>query len=74
MIQMVKDHKFKQEIYIPGFREMTMEDIPVVCNLLNEHLNEFKVHINFTPEEVKHFLFPQKGVVYSFVVEDEKSG
>jgi hypothetical protein len=73
MSQMVKIHKFKQDTYINGFREMTVADIPIVCDLLNAHLNEFKVHINFSPEEVKHFLLPQKGVVFSYVVEDESS-
>jgi len=68
-------HKFKVESYIQGFRVMNENDVAKVHALLNAHLSTYKFHINFTEEEIRHFLLPQDGVVYSFVVdsEDEKS-
>jgi hypothetical protein len=51
-------HRFKTENFIDGFREMREDDISKVCVMLNAHLNEYKVHINFSEDEVKHFLLP----------------
>lgn len=72
MSSMVKMHKLNVKDAMPGFRMMTKEDIPKVHALLNAHLSTYKVHINFNEAEIEHFLLPQEGVVYSFVVEDEE--
>ena len=43
-------------------------------DLVNENLGKTsKVHFVFNSEEIKHFMLPQKDVIYSYVVED-KSG
>ena len=54
---------------------MVESDIPKVAFALNKHLSEnYEVHIQFSDEEVGHFLMPQQGVVNSWLVEDETSG
>ena len=54
---------------------MIEADIPAVAFALNKHLSEnYKVHIHFTEEEVRHFLLPQEGVVSSYLVMNAQSG
>lgn len=43
---------------------MVEADIPKVYQILNAHLSTYKVHINFSEEEIRHFLLPQEGVVF----------
>jgi glycylpeptide N-tetradecanoyltransferase len=38
---------------------------------LNAYLQQFKLRIQFTVEEVAHFLLPREWVIESFVVEDD---
>jgi len=46
-------------------------DIPEVAKLLNDHLHScYKVHMEFTTDEVAHWVTPRDGVVYSYVVEN----
>jgi len=48
------------------------QDISQVAKLLNDHLHScYKVHMEFTAEEVAHWVTPRDGVVYSYVVENE---
>ena len=50
---------------------MTEAAVPKVTAALNRHLAEtYKVHIELSEEEVRHFLCPRDGVVYSWYVED----
>ena len=54
---------------------MVESDIPKVAFALNKHLSEnYAVHIEFSDQEVGHFLMPQPGVVNSWLVEDETTG
>ena len=54
---------------------MVESDIPKVAFSLNKHLTEnYTVHIEFSEEEVGHFLMPQQGVVNAWLVEDESTG
>lgn len=50
---------------------MVEADIPKVYQILNAHLSTYKVHINFSEEEIRHFLLPQEGVVFSYCVDSE---
>jgi glycylpeptide N-tetradecanoyltransferase len=59
MTQIVKMAKIKQDHFVAGFREMQQQDLTQVTTLLNNHLNEYKVHIAFSEQEVAHFLLPQ---------------
>ena len=41
--------------------------------MLSQYLKKFKLHIDFSIEEVEYFLLPREGVIYSYVVEDDKT-
>lgn len=46
--------------------------MPAVSVLLNQHLQQnYKVHINFSDDEVAHWLLPREGVIKSYVVQQE---
>jgi glycylpeptide N-tetradecanoyltransferase len=49
---------------------MEPKDSKAVFKLLNSHLSKYKLNIQFTLEEVSHFLLPREWVIESFVVED----
>jgi len=43
--------------------------VPAVTSALNQHLtSNYKVHIEFTEDEVRHFLTPRENVVFSYLV------
>ena len=75
MAKFVKRHKLAAETGTQNLRPMIEADIPKVAFALNKHLSEnYKVHIHFTEEEVRHFLLPQEGVVSSYLVMNAESG
>ena len=47
------------------------KDIPEVLTLLKEYMKQFAVYPEFTEEEARHFFLPRKGVVGSYVVENQ---
>jgi len=49
---------------------MEKKDVGAVTKKLNKWLSQYKLHIQFTEQEVGHFLLPREWVVESFVVED----
>ena len=56
-----------------GFRQIRDEDFPAATALLNDYLSRFKLRQAFEEHEVRHFLTPQEGLVYAYVVEAEDS-
>ena len=70
MNRFVKIHKLPQETSTVGWRPMEPKDVKVVHQKLNAWLNKYKLHIQFSEEEIAHFLLPKEWVVESFVVED----
>lgn len=51
---------------------MEEKDVKAVTIALNAHLfANYKVHISYTEEEVRHYLLPQKDVVFSYLIIDE---
>jgi glycylpeptide N-tetradecanoyltransferase len=50
---------------------MEAKDVPIVHKKLNDFLKQFKLHIQFSEEEVAHFMLPRENVIESFVVEGE---
>jgi len=67
----IKLHKLPEEIILPGIRAMTASDVEGVKDLLNTELAKHtKVHFHWSNEEVKHFLLPLKGVIYSYVIKE----
>lgn len=56
-----------------GLRHMTETDVPRVTALLSKYLTRFAVAPIMNEAEVRHWLLPREEVVYSYVVEDEKT-
>lgn len=52
-------------------RPLCLEDLPLVCELLELYLKKFALAHQLNLEECAHWLLPRKDVVYSFVVLDE---
>lgn len=69
----VKIHKLPAKTDIPSLRPMEQKDVKAVHELLNTHLQKFKLHIQFTEDEIAHFLLPKEWVIESFVVLDKDS-
>jgi glycylpeptide N-tetradecanoyltransferase len=69
MSRFVKIHKLPEETSIEGLRPMKESDVDQVHALLNKHLSQYALHIQFTKEEIAHFLLPREWVIESFVVE-----
>ena len=64
-------HQLPKSPGIDGIRSMKEKDIEQVKDLLNNFLAKHsKIHFDWSSEEVRHFLLPQKDVIFSYVVED----
>jgi len=74
MARYIKMQKIKEETVIPGIRAMEKKDVKAVHQLLNDYLKKFSLSIQFTADEVEHFLIPRENVIESFVIESEVEG
>lgn len=72
MQRTIKLYKLPEAPKTPGFRPMTEKDIPQAQKLLSKYLKKFKLVPDFDEHEFKHWFLPRKGIIYSFVVADEK--
>jgi glycylpeptide N-tetradecanoyltransferase len=73
MSRYVKMHKVPEDTDIVGIRKMEAKDVPIVHKKLNDFLKQFKLHIQFTVEEIAHFMIPRDNVIEAYVVEDPES-
>ena len=71
MARMQKLYKLPDAPLTTGIRPMEEKDVDSVCELLNQHLQQFELKILFSKEEVAHWLLPRHKVIDSFVVESE---
>lgn len=72
--RMIKQYKVPDETNTPGLREMRLEDVGEVRELLNKYLSRFDLAPVFeTDEDVKHWILPHEKVVWSYVVEDAQT-
>jgi len=70
-----KLHKLPTTTSTENLQPMTAASVPKVTGALNKHLRDnYKVHIQFSQDEVRHFLCPRDGVVYAWFVEDPTEG
>lgn len=69
----VKLLKLPNETSIKGLRAMVKADVPAVHALLMEYLKRFPLFIEFTKEEIDHYLTPRDNVIDSYVVEDKET-
>ena len=74
MARYVKMNKCPDTLKIPSLRPMKEADAPQVHKLLNDFLGDKKLNIQFSPEEIIHYLMPREGVMTTYVKEDETSG
>lgn len=71
MARHCKRYKLPSTPRFEELRPMTKEDVPGVHELLTNYLeSKTKLHINFTPDEIEHWLLPREGVVHSYVTPD----
>ena len=73
MARYAKMHKVDADTDIAGIRQMEAKDVPIVHKKLNDFLKQFKLHIQFTVEEIAHFLIPRENVIESYVVQDPET-
>ena len=62
-----------KEPEILGIRPMEKKDVKKVWSMLTEYLKKFDVSLNYSKDEVAHFLLPRKNVIYSYVVVDSET-
>lgn len=70
----VRLHRLDDDPKIAGLRPATPADVPAITPILNEYLSKFQLRMEFSEEDVHHWLLPREGVVSSYVVVDESSG
>ena len=73
MRRLIQRYKLPAEPTISGVRPFAPQDVPAVHKLLNGHLENFKLCIEFDEAEIAHWLLPRKGVIDSFVVENPET-
>ena len=74
MASYLKLHSLPNEGPWPELRLMEADDVPQVTQIINKYLENVKVHIVFSEEEIRHFMLPRPGVVYSYVYDDNREG
>ncbi|GLV38320.1 N-myristoyl transferase [Carabus blaptoides fortunei] len=68
MQRTLKLYKLPDQPKTPGFRKMTVADVPKAHMLLKEYLSKFNLAPIFSEEDFRHWFLPQVGIVDSFVV------
>ena len=63
----MKLHRLPTEPSIPSLRPMLEQDVAKVTQIINNYLDERKVHIVFDDDEIRHFLMPREEVIYTYV-------
>jgi glycylpeptide N-tetradecanoyltransferase len=72
LARMVKLYKVPDDTKSPLI-EMTEDHVDGVHKLLNNYLeSKFRLHVNFTKEEVAHWLLPRPSVINTYVIVDEE--
>ncbi|KAL8274348.1 hypothetical protein Esti_001670 [Eimeria stiedai] len=57
----------REEPALEGLRPMKESDAPQVHKLIMSYLKNFKLHPDFTEEEIRHWLTPRENVVHVYV-------
>ncbi|OWZ22287.1 Glycylpeptide N-tetradecanoyltransferase 2 [Phytophthora megakarya] len=73
LAQTIKTLKLPIHTSISGFRPMERTDVPQVTKLLKEYLTKFHLTVEYSEEEVAHWMVPRVGVVNAYVVENPVS-
>jgi len=70
----VKLYKLPEEHVLSGFRPMLPKDVGPVHKLLSDYLKRFKLCPIMNQAEVKHWLLPRPGVIYTLVRDTQAEG
>lgn len=71
LARMIKLYKLPETPEMaPALRPMEEKDVAGVHTLLTTYLQQFKLQILFTPEEIRHWLLPRDKVINSYVLSD----
>ncbi|KAE9025241.1 Glycylpeptide N-tetradecanoyltransferase 1 [Phytophthora rubi] len=73
LAQTIKTLKLPTHTSTTGFRPMERTDVPQVTRLLRDYLTKFHLAVEYSEEEVAHWMVPRVGVVDAYVVEDPDS-
>ncbi|KAG0261971.1 glycylpeptide N-tetradecanoyltransferase [Actinomortierella ambigua] len=73
LARLVKLYKLPAQTATPGLRPMEEKDVGQVARLLNTYLANCEFAPHFEEEDVRHWLISRPGVVWGYVVEDEKT-
>lgn len=65
----IKLNKLPETTKTAGLRPMIEQDVPMVHDLLREHLKSFHLSPVLTQEDVQHWLLPRDSVIDTYVVE-----
>lgn len=74
MSRTIKLHRLPLECTLNGLRQMHANDCSDVATILSRYLHKFRLAPEMTSEDVKHWLLPRDGVVYSYVLEGNGAG
>jgi glycylpeptide N-tetradecanoyltransferase len=69
MARTIKLYKVPETPQIEGMRKMESKDCQRVFELISGYLKKFSLHPEFTVEEIRHWVLPRDGVIYSYVRE-----
>ncbi|XP_041366435.1 glycylpeptide N-tetradecanoyltransferase 2-like [Gigantopelta aegis] len=69
MQRTLKLYKLPDATKVPGFRMLTPADVHDAYELVSSYLGTFDLAPIFSEDEFKHWFVPRKGIVDSFVVE-----
>lgn len=73
MARTMKLYAVKPNTVTPGIREMRKEDASAARKLLMEYLSQFEMRVDMSEEDFSHWLFPRRGVIFSYVVENPQT-
>mmetsp|Transcript_529 Transcript_529/g.982 ORF Transcript_529/g.982 Transcript_529/m.982 type:complete len:418 (-) Transcript_529:1143-2396(-) len=73
MMRTIKVYKLPEKPETPGFRRMEEKDVDGVLELMRKKYSDYKLAVEFSKEEVVHWILPHENVVYSYVVEDPET-
>jgi len=69
----IKLYRLPEEPRTPGIRPMEEKDVKFIHKMLTEFLRNYELTPVYTEEEVAHWFLPRKGVINSYVVEDQQT-
>lgn len=71
MQRTLKLYRLPEAIKVPGFRKMTLADLPEAHSLLTKFLERYDLTPIFDETEFRHWFVPRPGIVDSYVVEKD---